>query len=925
MNAMTIKPLAAMIMASMFLLWGCVKEVQQPVPEQEDLHEVVFHAGWDAETKAVLQEDGKVFWSPGDEISLFVGDGTNGGYKLTSTNTEPVAKTDFIGQVEEYPNNVHYVAIYPYKESTSIDGNKVWITFPDKQTAKEGTFDKNAFVSIAQSDNETLYFHNICSGIKFSVVNDGIKEIDFSLSQDTFHPDCGMGLSGQYVFDMENNTGEGFGSSKITIESPDEHGFTPGKNYYAVIPAATFHNGLRITYKKDESEATIVLDGETTFKPSVFKRLLNKDSGLMFQKRAMSHGTIVNFGSLLTGGVDPKCITEVHFYTQSSTTTSTILDSHSDSESEPVYFELDGTIANYYTKGETFKVIRAQALFEGWESLHSVDLSNFDFSSCVDFSEMFWGCSSLTQIEFGDINTSNVKSMGNMFFGCLSLETLDLSAFSTSNVAEMGAMFDSCVKLRELNLSSFDTQSLENMSYMFNNCYRLENLNISSFSSARLSSVSFLFANCYSMLNLNMENIDLSSVSDSYNLCSKFTKRSRNCAILCTPETKTALLSSMTNNQAQYMQWFVPGQTLPTLSMNDGGLYYSTDFSKDKKVKMLNEATSGAGIDVVIMGEAYSDRLIENGTYEEDMRSAMEQIFSIEPFKSYRNLFNIHMVYAVSDNEEYNEFTAFGYAHDAWFGNGGVDRDDLAINEYVSQAVGRSEDRQVTTVIVVNALRNNGVAMINTADGGVAESDHYDYPARLAGVAFIEKSEDSERFRYTVCHEFGHAFAALHDEYVDYEGEMESWESDSKKYYQTHAGWYANVDFTSDPNLVRWKHFMTPGTPYDESQVSIIEGALYAKGIWKSVNQSMMNAGGEYSVPSREAIYKKIHKTAFGDSWQYDFDTFVQQDLEHIAPTTKATAVKYVPYPARVNKRPLFKMEESTTPDGKKMITVIMD
>lgn len=59
-----------------FLFIGCVKEVEQQQPQGE-LHEVVFHAGWAPETKTVLQDDGSVWWSPGDEISLFV-KGENG-------------------------------------------------------------------------------------------------------------------------------------------------------------------------------------------------------------------------------------------------------------------------------------------------------------------------------------------------------------------------------------------------------------------------------------------------------------------------------------------------------------------------------------------------------------------------------------------------------------------------------------------------------------------------------------------------------------------------------------------------------------------------------------------------------------------------------------------------------------------------------
>ena len=144
------------------LFCGCVKEVEQQQP-QEELHEVVFHAGWAPETKTILQDDGSVWWSPGDEISLFVGKGNDGGYKLTSTNDEPSATTDFVGNISKKSSTETYTAIYPYNEVNNVEENTIYTVIPAIQTAKESTFEQKTFVSIARSDNENLYFRNICS------------------------------------------------------------------------------------------------------------------------------------------------------------------------------------------------------------------------------------------------------------------------------------------------------------------------------------------------------------------------------------------------------------------------------------------------------------------------------------------------------------------------------------------------------------------------------------------------------------------------------------------------------------------------------------------------------------------------------------------------------------------------------------------
>ena len=93
-------------------------------------------------------------------------------------------------------------------------------------------------------------------------------------------------------------------------------------------------------------------------------------------------------------------------------------------------------------------------------------------------------------------------------------------------------------------------------------------------------------------------------------------------------------------------------------------------------------------------------------------------------------------------------------------------------------------NKNVTTLIVVNDY-DDGVAMIQ--GGGGTDNEYYDYPAKISGIGWAGKAVDEERFKYVVCHEFGHAFAALHDEYIEFPGEMKTWEADSKQYYQSRS------------------------------------------------------------------------------------------------------------------------------------------
>ena len=54
------------------------------------------------------------------------------------------------------------------------------------------------------------------------------------------------------------------------------------------------------------------------------------------------------------------------------------------------------------------------------------------------------------------------------------------------------------------------------------------------------------------------------------------------------------------------------------------------------------------GINIVLMGDGYTDRLIADGTYDNTMNTAMEKLFTEEPYKSFRNYFNVYSVSVVS-------------------------------------------------------------------------------------------------------------------------------------------------------------------------------------------------------------------------------------------------------------------------------------
>ena len=89
--------------------------------------------------------------------------------------------------------------------------------------------------------------------------------------------------------------------------------------------------------------------------------------------------------------------------------------------------------------------------------------------------------------------------------------------------------------------------------------------------------------------------------------------------------------------------------------LEDGGEYSSTDYSQDGKYFTIQKSTKGKGINLVIMGDAYTDKDIESGLYEQMMRKSAEEFFSIEPYRTFKDRFNVYAVKVVSKNGKTGE------------------------------------------------------------------------------------------------------------------------------------------------------------------------------------------------------------------------------------------------------------------------------
>lgn len=317
--------------------------------------------------------------------------------------------------------------------------------------------------------------------------------------------------------------------------------------------------------------------------------------------------------------------------------------------------------------------------------------------------------------------------------------------------------------------------------------------------------------------------------------------------------------------------------------------YLSTDYSLHLLVDTLQTATAGNGIDIVFIGDAYSDRQIADSTYYNDLKYLYENLFTEEPYKSYKEMFNVLIVNVVSPTEGYEHgSTALG----GFFGEGTyVGGNDLAVIEYAKHAISEEQLDESMIVVAMNSNRYAGTCYMY-----YPEYSNNDYGAGLS-ISYFPKGGNAETFAQLLHHEaLGHGFAKLEDEYAyESNGQVPVSTVDLHKEQQTNWGWWKNIDFTNDSTTIRWSRLLLDER-YHYDGLGAFEGGLtYWTGVWRPTENSIMrdNTGG-FNAPSREAIYYRIHKLAYGEDWEYDYEKFVEWDAKN-----RKMAESPLPLPSR--------------------------
>ncbi|MBR2291307.1 MAG: hypothetical protein IJ868_03225 [Prevotella sp.] len=305
---------------------------------------------------------------------------------------------------------------------------------------------------------------------------------------------------------------------------------------------------------------------------------------------------------------------------------------------------------------------------------------------------------------------------------------------------------------------------------------------------------------------------------------------------------------------------------------SDNG-YHSHDYSQDGKVELLNKATEGKGIPIVLMGDGFVDEEIADSLYARTMNQAMENLFSEEPVRSLRSYFNVYQVTAVSDRNYFDGVsTAFGTVPDHQ--TTGIDVNADAVMRYVKKVEG-IDSIHALAVVILNTSQNKGVTYIMRDD----KKTDYEYAIALCPVIDNLKSE---MFRLVLTHEaIGHGFAKLADEYVR-STEGSATDEDILLLKQLHEkwSWFMNVDSEKDSTKVIWSQFIFDDAFANEKIGTYEGGYTFFKGVYRPSEGSMMNLNDSpFNAPSRQAIYNKVMLLGLGKRPTYE--EFVEFDKQH--------------------------------------------
>ena len=292
----------------------------------------------------------------------------------------------------------------------------------------------------------------------------------------------------------------------------------------------------------------------------------------------------------------------------------------------------------------------------------------------------------------------------------------------------------------------------------------------------------------------------------------------------------------------------------------------------DGEVITNQPASVGNGVNIVFMGDCFDARDIAMGSYLNGINEAIGYYFDIEPYKTYKDYFNVYTVVGMSNDSGMGTVNTI---RDAKFGSQyslyGISPNHEITYEYAMRASTVNEDNlgQALVVMIENTTEYGGICYM-WGDG--------------SAIACCPMSDDAYPydFRGIVQHEAGgHGFGKLADEYIYHNVFIQSCgctccDHLGAFHASKNLGWYRNLESFGDMDKVGWSHLIF--NPKYSNIVDVYEGGFFhSRGIFRSEPNSCMNNNiPYYSAISRQEMVERIMRYA---GKQFDINEFYANDV----------------------------------------------
>lgn len=300
---------------------------------------------------------------------------------------------------------------------------------------------------------------------------------------------------------------------------------------------------------------------------------------------------------------------------------------------------------------------------------------------------------------------------------------------------------------------------------------------------------------------------------------------------------------------------------------------YGYEYGEDEWIT-LQKATKGnnGGINIVLLGDGFSAKDIASGKYLKDIKQEVEYFFGIEPYKTYRDYFNVYTAIPLSTESGVGTVNTIRYNrfNTTFTGGVGLKADYEEVFDYALGAptVNKGNLNQTLIIMVPNSTDYGGICQMWEDGSAIAfcPQSTYGYPLDTRGVIQHEAG--------------GHGFGKLGDEYIYHNAFIDFCDCTCCGHVlefnaAKSLGWFDNLELTGKMHSVGWSHLI-----FDDRYSDIVDiyegGYMHNRGVFRSEPNSCMNNDiPYYSTISRESIVKRI-KAYAGET--YSFEDFVKND-----------------------------------------------